>query len=76
MSQSSEKVVVVTTSEKPNRNISSEIDRLEKYVKNLENISKKYDVNVESDFIKIHDLIQKLRIQIKDLMKLMLVLRK
>ena len=67
MSQSSEKVVVVTTSEKPNRNISSEIDRLEKYVKNLENISKKYDVNVESDFIKIHDLIQKLRIQIKDL---------
>ncbi|MDC3254396.1 hypothetical protein OAU20_02265 [Nitrosopumilus sp.] len=67
MSQSSEKVVVVTISEKPNRNISSEIDRLEKYVKSLENVSKKYDVNVESDFIKIHDLIQELRIQIKDI---------
>ena len=32
ISQSSEKVVVVTISEKSNRNISNEIDRLEKYV--------------------------------------------
>ena len=58
ISQSSEKVVVVTTSEKSNRNISNEIDRLEKYVKSLENISKKYDINAESDFVKIYDLIQ------------------
>ena len=66
MSQSSEKTVIVTTPEKSNRDISSEIDRLEKYVKNLENISKKYDINVESDFIKIHNLIQELRMENKD----------
>ena len=64
ISQSSDKVVVVTTSEKPIRNISSEIDRLEKYVQSLENISKKYDINVESNFVKIYDLIQELRKQL------------
>jgi len=67
ISQSSEKIVITTTSEKANRNISIEIDRLEKYVKSLENVSKKYDINVESDFIKIHDLIQELRKQTNDL---------
>ena len=69
ISQSSEKVVVVSISEKFNRNISSEIDRLEKYVKSLENISKKYDVNVESNFIKIHALIQELRVEINNVNK-------
>ena len=64
ISQSSEKVVVV--SDKSNRHLTSEIDRLEKYVKTLEKISKKYNTNVESDFIKIYDLIQELRIQIND----------
>ena len=63
ISQSSEKVVIVTVSDKSNRDLTSEIDRLEKYVKTLEKISKKYNTNVESDFIKIYDLIQKLRIQ-------------
>ena len=67
ISQSSEKVVVVTISEKSNRNISNEIDRLEKYVKSLQNISKKYDINVESDFVKIYDLIKELREQTNDL---------
>ena len=66
ISQSSEKVVVVTISEKSNRNISSEIDRLEKYVQSLENVSKKYNIDVKSDFLKIHDLIQELRIKIND----------
>jgi len=66
ISQSSEKVVVVTVSNTSNRNSSSEIDRLEKYVKTLETISKKYNTDVESDFIKIHNLIQKLRIQINN----------
>ena len=66
ISQSSEKAVVVTVSDKSNRNLTSEIDRLEKYVKTLEKISKKYNTNVESDFIKIYDLIQELRIQINN----------
>ena len=35
ISQSTEKVVVVTVSEKSNRNISNELDRLEKYVENF-----------------------------------------
>ena len=67
ISQSSEKVVVVTVSDKSNRHLTSEIDRLEKYVKTLEKISKKYNTNVESDFIKIYDLIQELRKQANDL---------
>ena len=66
ISQSSEKVVVVTVSDKSNRDLTSEINRLEKYVKTLEKISKKYNTNVESDFIKIYDLIQELRIQINN----------
>jgi hypothetical protein len=61
ISQSSEKIIIITKSEKYKRNLSSEIDRLEKYTTNLEAISKKYDVNVKSDFIQIHDLIQELR---------------
>ena len=66
ISQSSEKAVVVTVSDKSNRDSTSEIDRLEKYVKTLEKISKKYNTNVEPDFIKIYDLIQELRIQINN----------
>jgi len=66
ISQSSEKAVVVTVSDKSNRNLTSEIDRLEKYVKTLEKISKKYNADVESDFIKIYNLIQELRIQINN----------
>ena len=66
ISQSSEKAVVVTVSDKSNRDLTSEIDRLEKYVKTLEKISKKYNADVESDFIKIYDLIQELRIQINN----------
>jgi uncharacterized protein (UPF0305 family) len=67
ISQSSEKVVVVTVSKKLNRNLSNELDRLLNYVKSLETISKKYNANVESDFIKIYDLIQELRKQSNDL---------
>ena len=67
ISQSSEKVVVVVVSDKFNRDLSSEVDRLEKYVKTLEKISKKYNTDVESDFIKIYDLIQELRQQVNDL---------
>ena len=66
ISQSSEKVVVVTVSDTSNRNLSDELDRLVKYVKSLETISKKYDIDTESDFIKIYDLIQELRIQINN----------
>ena len=54
-------VKVVDTSDKINRDLSSEIDRLEKYVKTLEKISKKYNVNVANDFVKIHNLIEKMR---------------
>ena len=36
ISQSTEKIIVVTISEKSNRNMSNELDRLEKYVKTLE----------------------------------------
>jgi len=61
ISQSSEKTIVVTKSVKYERDLSSEIDRLEKYITSLEDVSKKYDINVKSDFIQIHDLIQELR---------------
>ena len=67
ISQSSEKVVAVTVSDKTSRTLSNELDRLVKYVKSLETISKKYDVDTESDFIKIYDLIQELRKQSNDL---------
>ncbi len=59
-------IKVVNTSDKINRDLSSEIDRLEKYVKTLETISKKYSVDVSNDFIKIHNLIEKTRNQIND----------
>ena len=67
ISQSSEKVVAVTVSDTNSRTLSNELDRLVKYVKSLETISKKYDVDTESDFIKIYDLIQELRKQANDL---------
>ena len=67
ISQSSEKVVVVVVSDKFNRDLSNELDRLANYVKSLETISKKYDTDTESDFIKIYDLIQELRQQVNDL---------
>ena len=67
ISQSSEKVVVVVVSDKSNRDLSNELDRLVNYVKSLETISKKYDTDTESDFIKIYDLIQELRQQVNDL---------
>ena len=67
ISQSSEKVVAVTVSDTNSMTLSNELDRLVKYVKSLETISKKYDVDTESDFIKIYDLIQELRKQANDL---------
>ena len=67
ISQSSEKAVVVTVSNTSSRDLSDELDRLVKYVKSLETISKKYDIDTESDFIKIYDLIQELRKQTNDL---------
>ena len=67
ISQSSEKVVAVTVSDTNSMTLSNELDRLVKYVKSLETISKKYDVDTESDFIKIYDLIQELRKQTNDL---------
>ena len=75
ISQSSEKVVVVV-SDKSNKDLNSEIDRLEKYVKTLETISKKYNTDVESDFIKIYDLIQELRKQVNDLNEVNLGIKK
>ena len=76
ISQSSEKVVVVVVSVKSNKDLNSEIDRLEKYVKTLETISKKYNTDVESDFIKIYDLIQELRKQVNDLNEVNLGIKK
>jgi hypothetical protein len=61
ISQSSEKTIEVKTSVKPNTDLSSKIDRLEKYVISLQKVSQKYDVDVKDDFIKINNLIQKLR---------------
>jgi len=59
-------IKVVNTSDKTDRDLSSEIDRLEKYVKTLETISKKYNINVTNDFIEIHNLIKKIRNQTND----------
>ena len=66
ISQSTEKVVVVTISEKSNRNMSNELDRLEKYVKTLESISKKHNENEQSkdEFTKAYSLIKEIRNQI------------
>ena len=66
ISQSTEKVVVVTISEKSNRNMSNELDRLEKYVKTLESISKKHNEIEQSkdEFTKAYSLIKEIRNQI------------
>ena len=66
ISQSTEKVVVVTVSEKSNRNMSNELDRLEKYVKTLESISKKHNEIEQSkdEFTKAYSLIKEIRNQI------------
>ena len=66
ISQSTEKVVVVTISEKSNRNMSNELDRLEKYVKTLESISKKHNEIEQSkdEFTKAYSLIKEIRKQI------------
>ena len=66
ISHSSQQVSQMTISEKSNNQLSNEIDRLVKYSKTLEKLSKKYDVNVESDFIKINQLVGKLQSQIDD----------
>ena len=65
ISQSTEKVVVIM-SEKSNRNMSNELDRLEKYVKTLESISKKHNENKQSkdEFTKVYSLIKEIRKQI------------
>ena len=76
ISQSSEKVVVVVVSDKSNKDLNSEIDRLEKYVKTLETISKKYNTHVECDFTKIYDLMQELRKQVNDLNEVNLGIKK
>ena len=66
ISQSTEKVVVVTISEKSNRNMSNELDRLEKYVKTLESISKRHNEIEQSkdEFTKAYSLIKEIRKQI------------
>ena len=66
ISQSTEKVVVVTISEKSNRNMSNELDRLEKYVKTLESISKRHNEIEQSkdEFTKAYSLIKEIRNQI------------
>jgi len=65
ISQSTEKVVVIM-SEKSNRNMSNELDRLEKYVKTLESISKKHNEIEQSkdEFTKVYSLIKEIRKQI------------
>ena len=66
ISQSTEKIVVVTISEKSNRNMSNELDRLEKYVKTLESISKRHNEIEQSkdEFTKAYLLIKEIRNQI------------
>ena len=67
MSQSSsDKLIVVTVYKKSITDLTSEIDRLENYVKTIETISKKSNIDVKNDFVKIHNLIQELRNQIND----------
>ena len=66
ISQSSENVVVKTTSHISNQKISNELDRLEKYVEKLESISKKHnDIAQNSDkFPTAYSLIKEIRNQI------------
>jgi len=62
ISQSSEKVVV-SISEKSNQNLESELDRLEKFVKTLDSISKKHNKIEQNkdEFIKAYSLIKEIR---------------
>ena len=65
MSQSSDKVIVVTVPENSTQNLKSQLDRLEKYVKTLESISKKHNkVQNKDEFTKAHSLIKEIRDQI------------
>ena len=67
ISQSSEKVIVVSVSQKSNQNLESKLDRLEKYVKTLESISQKHKINQNDDnFTTAYSLIQDIRNQIKN----------
>ena len=63
MSQSAEQVVVVAVSEK---SISNELDRLEKYVKTLESISKRHNDIAQStgQFSKAYSIIKEIRNQL------------
>tara|TARA_B110001454_G_scaffold99900_1_gene94387 strand:- start:90 stop:620 length:531 start_codon:yes stop_codon:yes gene_type:complete len=63
ISQSSEQVVVVSVSQK---SISNELDRLEKYIKTLESISKRHNDIAQSkdEFTKAYSLIKEIRKQI------------
>ena len=65
ISQSSEKVIVVSVSEKSNQNLESKLDRLEKYVKTLESISNKHKIEQNgNNFTTTYSLIQEIRNQI------------
>ena len=66
MSQSSEKVVVVTVSENSTQNLQSKLDRLEKFVKTLESISKKHNKIEQNkdEFTNAYSLIENIRNQI------------
>ena len=65
ISQSSEKVIVVSVSQKSNQNLESKLDRLEKYVKTLESISNKHKIEQNgNNFTTTYSLIQEIRNQI------------
>ncbi len=65
ISQSSEKVIVVSVSQKSNQNLESKLDRLEKYVKTLESISNKHKIEQNgNNFTTAYSLIQEIRNQI------------
>ena len=65
ISQSSEKVIVVSVSEKSNQNLESKLDRLEKYVKTLESISNKHKIEQNgNNFTTAYSLILEIRNQI------------
>jgi hypothetical protein len=63
ISQSSEKVVIVPVSKVSDKNLSNQLDRLEKYVKTLESISKKHnEIDQSKDkFTKAYSLINEIR---------------
>jgi len=65
ISQSSEKVIVVSVSQKSNQNLESKLDRLEKYVKTLESISSKHKIEQNgNNFTTAYSLILEIRNQI------------